>query len=543
MAPGRTPVQNDGVNSHQLILAGFLPVTAFCALLLLLLVKKLRRAREELDSHRNRLDALLRRMPALVWTVDKNLRFTSARGAPLKDIGVTAEQVVGLLMTDFFGTSDPDFPSLKAHREALAGFPVEYRQNWSERVFHVHLEPLKDGADQITGVIGVSQDITRDLEDEEGRQRANKMEALARLAGRVAHDFNNALTTVLGYCDLLLADLPGEDPRANDIRAIQTAGLRAAATAERLTSFSPHHLNEARPLDLNALLQGLDRELGEVLGPGVARVYRLAPALPLVKLDPAQMKKIVRHIAVNAREAMAQGGQFILATTRYNEHGAEKVRLILQDTGTGLSEEARAHLFEPYFSTRSRDKARGLGLATCYGMVKQNDGTITVRSAEGRGTAFHLDFAAWTGLGVEGEDLELLEGAPPRGTETILLVEDEEPIRLVLTRVLGSLGYTVIVAENGENALRRMEEQGDRPVHLLLSDVAMPGMGGVALAREMSARRPGMKRILMSGYAEKSLLTDGTLPSGTDFLQKPFTNAVLAEKIRETLDVLPDLIK
>jgi nitrogen-specific signal transduction histidine kinase len=415
------------------------------------------------------------------------------------------------------------------------------------------VDPVRtDG--RVTGVVGVAQDATVEIEVEEQSQRARKMDALARLAGRVAHDFNNSLTAILGYCDLLTGEFPAGDARAADLKAIETAALRAAATADRLTAFSPHRANEARPVDLNALVQSYDATLGELLGPKISRVYRLEPSLPLMRVDPAQMREMLRQLASNAKEAMGEGGgQLVVATQRRDAAGAggaasregSWARISVHDTGPGLSEEARTHLFEPYFSTRSREKDKGLGLATTYGLVKQNGGEITFHSVPGKGASFHLDFPLWSGIAATPTAQTAQGGESPRGTETILLAEDEAAVRTAVQRVLQNLGYTVLAAADGKEALTLLEGESGAGVTLLLSDIVMPGMDGVELARQVSARRPDVRRLLMSGYAERSLTADGRLPAGTAFFQKPFAYPALARRIREVLDASPssDLLK
>lgn len=543
-----------GLAQHVLALQGFLGVTALCALMLSIVVDKLTEAREDSTEHKNRLEALLRRMPAVLWSVDKDLKFVFIRGTLVGDEHGGGDRLIGVSLQKFFQTEDPGFPALAAHREALAGKSADYRQNWEDVIYQCHVDPMRNAAGQVVGVVGVAQDVTRDLEAEEGIQRARKMEALSRLASRTAHDFNNSLTAILGYCDLVLADMTEEDERRADIRAIEKAALNAARMSERLTVFSRHHMNNARPLDVNALIQQVDADLGNALSAQIARVYRLEPALPLVKVDPGQLREILRQLAVNARDAMPGGGKLVIATQRRAGAGSDgrpaadgdHVRITVHDEGPGLSKEARAHLFEPYFSTRSTEKDKGLGLAVCYGLMRQNDGHISFQSAAGKGTAFHLDFPVWTGVPAAAPAApSTADGKNPGGVETLLLAEDEEDVRTAMARVLTALGYTVLAAENGREALRLLEQDKDKKVRLLLSDVVMPGMNGVDLAKEVHARRPDVRRLLMSGYAERSLLAEGTLPPATAFLQKPFPYTVLARRIRDILDVSTstDLLK
>jgi PAS domain S-box-containing protein len=397
----------------------------------------------------------------------------------------------------------------------------------------------------LVGILGIGRDVTERVQLEQQLRQAQKMEAVGRLAGGVAHDFNNILTAITGYADLLAEDLPPGDPRRQDAQEIRKAADRAAGLTRQLLAFSRQQVLQPRVLDLNALVSELEKMLRRLLGEDIELATGLDPALGRVKTDPGQFEQVVMNLSVNARDAMPQGGKLTLETANvelddvyarehYPARPGPYAMLAVSDTGTGMTEEVQAHLFEPFFTTKEKGKGTGLGLATVYGIVKQSGGFIWVYSELGRGSTFKIY------LPRVDEPVGTREGptvATPiaRGTETVLLAEDEAPVRAVARHVLERYGYTVLEAPNAEAALD-IAERHSGPIHLLLTDVIMPGMSGRDLALRLAPLRPETRVIYMSGYTDDAITRHGVLEPGLSYVQKPFTPDMIARKVREVLD-------
>jgi signal transduction histidine kinase len=373
---------------------------------------------------------------------------------------------------------------------------------------------------------------------------SQKMEGIGRLAGGVAHDFNNLLTAILGYTDLLESQL-GDENLKSDLREIRLAGERAAALTGQLLAFSRRQILQPRTLDLNSVVSNIEKMLLRLIGEDITMVTHLEPALGSVKADPGQLEQVIMNLAVNARDAMPEGGTLTLETANaalgpdfVAIHpgalaGAHAV-LTVADTGVGMSDEVRSHAFEPFFTTKERGKGTGLGLATAYGIVKQSGGYITVESEPGRGTSFRIylpvvaDTAAPSRL---GEHPTL----PPRGSETVLLVEDESGVRRLARKILEARGYTILEAASGDEALE-IARSHTGLIHLVATDVIMPGMSGRVLWDRLRVLSPDSRVLFMSGYTDDAIARHGVLEPGIAFLQKPFTPRGLAEKVRDVLD-------
>ncbi|MDX2122819.1 MAG: response regulator [Gemmatimonadota bacterium] len=337
---------------------------------------------------------------------------------------------------------------------------------------------------------------------------------------------------MLGHADLVLQALPPGDPRYGDLEEIKAAATRAAALTQQLLAFSRKQVLEPRVLDLNVVVSGISRMLRRTIGEDVILVTRLAPDLGQVRADPVQMEQVLINLAVNARDAMPDGGRLTIETGNVLLPGGPGVRLRVQDTGVGMTEEVRRRLFEPFFTTKEVGKGTGLGLATAYGVVQQSGGSISVTSALGEGTTFEIDLPQ-----VRAEDpvpVTTPADADGRGSETVLLVEDEEAVRNLTRRVLEQHGYTVLSAPNGEIALE-LAEAREGVIHLLLTDVVMPGLSGPRLAEILVAERPGLRCLFMSGYAASALGSRHLQQGERSFLQKPFTSGQLLQRLRETL--------
>ncbi|MCI0457416.1 MAG: response regulator [Gemmataceae bacterium] len=374
---------------------------------------------------------------------------------------------------------------------------------------------------------------------------AQKMDAVGRLAGGVAHDFNNLLTIITGYGELLLAGLRPDEPLRGLAAEITRAGERAAALTRQLLAFSRQQVVAPKVLDLNAIVTDVSKMLQRLIGEDVVLATALAPNLGRVKADPTQVEQVLLNLAVNARDAMPRGGKLTVETanvdldeayahTHPEVQAGRHVLLAVSDTGCGMTEEVKARIFEPFFTTKELGKGTGLGLATVYGVVKQSGGSIAVYTEVGRGTTFKVYLPRLV------EMAETTRGGPaappiPRGSETLLLVEDEAGVRALARHALQASGYTVLEASNGVEALRLADQYG-APIRLLVTDVVMPGMGGRELHAQLTALYPGLKVLFMSGYTDDAVFRHGVLEAGLPFLQKPFTVDALARKVRETLD-------
>ncbi len=375
--------------------------------------------------------------------------------------------------------------------------------------------------------------------------QAQKMEAVGRLAGGIAHDFNNLLTVILGRAQLLLRPLNPEDPLCRSIELIQKTAGRAADLTRQLLAFSRKQILQPAVLDLNVVASDMDKMLPRLIGEDIALITALDPALGRVKADRGQVEQVIMNLAVNARDAMPQGGRLTIETANvelddaYVRHhvGTEPgphVMLAVSDTGAGISREIQAHIFEPFFTTKGVGQGTGLGLATVYGIVKQSGGSIEVYSEPGQGTTFKIYLPRIDEV-VQGGEGWQPAALPLRGTETILLVEDEDGVRELARDILQAEGYTVLDASHGRAALV-VCNQHPSSIHLLITDVVMPEMSGRELAERLAALRPEMKVVYMSGYTEHAVVHHGVLDPDTAFLQKPFTPLTLARKVREVLD-------
>ncbi len=377
-------------------------------------------------------------------------------------------------------------------------------------------------------------------------EQAQKMDAIGRLAGGVAHDFNNLLTVILGRTDILLAQIKAEDPLRRGIELIQRTAGRAADLTKQLLAFSRKQVLEAVVLDLGTVTTEMSEMLARLIGEDIALVTRLAPGLGPVKADRGQIEQVVMNLAINARDAMPQGGQLTVETANVEldedyvrrnvgSRPGPHVMLAVSDSGVGIPREMQKHIFEPFFTTKEQGKGTGLGLATVYGIVKQSGGYIEVDSQPGRGTTFRIYLPrvdSATAVAERGARAV----APSGGTETILLVEDEDGVRELARDILRASGYTVLEARNGAEGLL-LGERHQGPLHLLLTDVVMPRMSGRELAERMTALRPELGVLYMSGYTDDAVIRHGVLGADTAFLQKPFTPAALIQRVRETLDL------
>jgi PAS domain S-box-containing protein len=504
-------------------------------------------------SLERRLQSVLDNVPEVVFSMSPDAtRIYYASPACTHVLGLSPDQVAAD-PSPFRAALHPDDQArvvASCLRAVEAGGPaaLEFRirrPDGAIRWIEGTLIPVADPEAAGVRLDGVMRDVTEQRRLAEQLRQAQKMEAVGQLAGGVAHDFNNLLTVITSYADILSEELALADPRREAVEEIRKAAASAAALTRQLLAFSRQQVLEPRVLDVNAVVAAAQKLLKRLLGEDIALVTALAPELGAVRADPGQLEQLIVNLAVNARDAMPEGGKLTIETANADmdeayvrDHPLARpgryVMLAISDTGVGMDEATQRHIFEPFFTTKEAGKGTGLGLATVYGIVKQSGGFIWVYSEPGHGTTFKI-YLPRVDDPVEGVAAPAEARELPRGTETVLLVEDAAAVRAVTRQVLERLGYTVLEAPNGEVALHvATRHQG--PLHLLLTDVVMPELGGRHLAERLTALRPELRVLYASGYTDDAVVRHGVLRPGTAYLQKPFTPELLARKVREVLD-------
>ncbi|HXJ18264.1 MAG TPA: PAS domain S-box protein [Candidatus Polarisedimenticolia bacterium] len=507
-----------------------------------------KRSEESLRQSEARLRVLIEQLPAVLWTVDNNLRLTSGVGSGLARLGLKPNQLVGVSLSEYFGTSDETHPPIVAHLRAIAGEPVTYHHEWKGGSYACHVEPLRGAGGEVQGAIGMALDVTDRKKLEEQFRQSQKMEAVGRLAGGIAHDFNNLLMVIQGYADLMAEQLPADDSLRRKAEQIQTAAQRATSLTQQLLAFSRRQMLAPKVLNVQGVVADMEKILRRLIGEDIELQTFSEPDLWLVKADRSQIEQVIMNLAVNARDAMARGGRLTIETANVDLDGStlhppavlpggKYVMLAVTDNGCGMDAETQAHIFEPFFTTKEKGKGTGLGLATVYGIVKQSGGYIWVYSELDHGTTFKI-YLPKTEVEIPAvvRDRPVDTRSLPRGSEVVLLVEDETGVRELARQYLEMSGYTVLEAEDGHTGLE-LAGMHAGPIHLLLTDVVMPGLSGRELADRVTAIRPGIKVVYMSGYTDQAAIHHGILEGDAILLQKPFTLAALAAKLREILAV------
>jgi PAS domain S-box-containing protein len=441
---------------------------------------------------------------------------------------------------------------LEALRAYLDGrqpeYAVEFRmrhKDGSYRWIYTRGVALRDGSGKLTHMLGCHLDITARKHLEEQFRQAQKMEAVGQLAGGVAHDFNNLLTVISGNSEMLLSELPPNESWQELISEVREAGQRAAMLTRQLLAFSRQTVLEPEVLDLNDVVRENEKMLRRLIGEDVQLKAVLDPALAPVKVDAGQIGQVIMNLVINARDAMPTGGNVIIETRNVTLDEASTamdpeakpgryVMLAVSDTGVGMTPDVQARVFEPFFTTKGAGKGTGLGLATVYGIVKQSGASISVSSEPGRGTTFKIRFPVAETPGSTGESVAHV-ATVALGTETILLVEDEAAVRSIVGRVLRRAGYTVLEASRGTEAVRLAGTYAGT-IHLLITDVVMPEMGGRELVDRLAPLRSELKVLYLSGYTQDATIRHGVLQAEVAFLPKPFTIAALTNKVRQVLD-------
>lgn len=508
----------------------------------------LQRVQGERNEERARLSVMVDKMPAVLWTADSQLQIKSAMGAGLAAMGLPAREAVGLSLFDFFRTQDPEFPAISAHRKALAGEAIAFETTWDTRSFESHVQPLRDEDGAIQGVIGVALDVTDRERLTDQLRQAQKMQAVGELAGGVAHDFNNLLMVVKGHAQLLLERLPEGAPLHHSAEQVEKAADRAASLTRQLLAFSRKQVLQPRVLDMNEVVAGMIKMFSRVIGENIEMAFLPGGKLGRVKADPGQIEQVLLNLVVNARDAMPDGGRLTLETanveldrsysaTHASVEPGPYVMLTVTDTGCGMDAQTQSRIFEPFFTTKGPGKGTGLGLATVYGVVKQSGGYIWLYSEVGRGTTFKI-YLPEVMSEVDRPAAEPDRAVEARASETVLFVEDDQAVRELVRDYLIGSGYRVLEATDGVEALKIVAAHRGT-IDLLITDVVMPHLSGPELVARLSAERPGLKILFLSGYTDDTVFRHGVLEGGVAFLQKPFNLKAFAQKIREVLNGQP----
>ena len=421
----------------------------------------------------------------------------------------------------------------------------EFKLN--DRYYRYVINPIMDRNKELKNKVFVFTDMSDYKLMEEEYRQAQKMEAIGRLTGGIAHDFNNMLTVIIGYSDFILMNLKETDPTRKIIEEIKKAGQMASELTQKLLAFSRKQTVNPESINLNIIIEDMRKLLKRMIGEDIELVTDLDENLGNIIIDRTQIEQVIMNIVVNARDAMPNGGILTIETrnTLFDEEYTSRhmdtkikrggyVMLAISDTGVGMDEETKSHIFEPFFTTKGSGRGTGLGLATVYGIVKQNNGYIWVYSQPGKGTTFKIYFPLIKETDKVEKEPENIE-EKTKGTETVLLVEDEDLVRDMMLKGLSSLGYKVLSANGPKEALRVIDN-GEKNIDIVVTDVVMPGMNGKELVGIIKEKLPSTKILYISGYTDRAIVSGGVLKRNVNYLQKPFTPLVLAKKIRQILD-------
>lgn len=528
-----------------------------------LLKEQVRALEEALQEKEKKLQEIYDEAPIGYHELNEQGKIISMNRTELNMLGYTSVEVFGQPIWKFVVEEEMTRKIILAKLAGDVSFHETFertyrRQDGSTLTVLVKDRVIKDGEGKIRGIRSTVEDITERRRSEEALRKSEeqlrqwqKVEAIGNLAGGVAHDFSNLLMTIKGCAEILLRNLEAADKRREEVIEIQKAAERATSLTRQLLAFARKQVLQPQVVNLNDIVTNMNNILQRLIGEDIQLATLLEPKLWPVRVDPGQMEQVIMNLALNARDAMPRGGQLTIATANVNlneefarQHVSMKpgayVMMTVRDTGCGMDKETLNRIFEPFFTTKEKGKGTGLGLSTVYGIIKQSGGNIWATSELGQGSTFTIYLPKDTSpLPKKYKPKPAQPPLPIKGTETILLVEDESAVRTMLRQTLESNGYKVLEAPDGQEALNICQNyQG--PIHLLLTDVIMPGMNGRELSNTLSRRFPKMKVLFMSGYPDNSIVPHGALEPHTMFLQKPFTLSTLEIKVREILDNPPE---
>jgi PAS domain S-box-containing protein len=510
-------------------------------------------AQDELATERNMLRTVIDAWPDIIYVKDTEGRYILSNCAHTRNLGMTeSREIVGRKPEDFFVPSRAALLSVEDLELMRTGHAIMDREevrigaNHEQRWFLCAKLPLRDDAGKVTGLVAMSRDITQHKQTTEQLRQSQKMEAIGRLAGGVAHDFNNILTAILGYSEIIASSAAENSHLKHDIEQIHAGGLRAAALTQQLLAFSRKQVTVAKPLDVNRVIHQMEQMLRRLIGENIQFGTRFDEKIGRVNADLHQIEQVIMNLVINARDAIEDAGRIFIETSQIHLEGLSAqqkfdvipgayVRIAISDNGMGIPAEIQERIFEPFFTTKDQGKGTGLGLATSYGIVQQSGGHISVESEVKSGTTFNV-FLPVVLASAEEKEVAVGPEEVPSGSETVLVVEDDAAVRDLTVSLLRSWGYRVLEAADGMDALDVLEDPEHPPVDLMLTDVVMPRLGGKRLAERVQALSPQTRIVFASGYNEEEMLHQGIAANEIAFLRKPFKSDELARTIRDVLD-------